>query len=72
MKELKETLELNPHITKVHFTESGEHFFNVHDNNQGGYTANGQPIVKTLSRSEILTSKDEVVEEKTEPKKGKK
>lgn len=68
MQALKETLEANPHIDKVHFTESGEHFFNVHDDHKGGYTANGKPITKTLSRAEILA--DEVKDEA--PKKGKK
>ncbi|MFL5807936.1 MAG: hypothetical protein ACJ749_00365 [Flavisolibacter sp.] len=30
-KELQDTVKMFPHIEDVHFTASGEHFFNVHE-----------------------------------------
>lgn len=30
-QDLHDTLEINDHIEKVHFTKTGDHFFNVHE-----------------------------------------
>ena len=30
-QDLHDTLEVNDHIEKVHFTKTGDHFFNVHE-----------------------------------------
>jgi hypothetical protein len=72
MEDLKATLEANPHITEVHYTDEINYSFIAHDV-KGQLVINGKPIIKTLKRDEILgaaiiTNEETIVEKK----KGKK
>ena len=44
-EELKQTVEMMPHIKHVHFTETGEHYLNVHEHDGKKY---GRFIYKTV------------------------
>src|SRR5690242_2603330 len=35
-EDLQRTVKANPHIQEVHFTKSGQHFFNAHDYKEKG------------------------------------
>jgi len=53
MELLKETVESHPEIANVYFTEDGHHHFRAHEV-KGELIINGQPIVKTMTREEVL------------------
>ena len=71
MEDLKATLEANPHISDVHFTDETNFTFIAHEV-QGKLVINGTPIIKTLKREEILGAANLNEDAVVEKKKGKK
>lgn len=58
--ELKDTLKENDHITDVHFTSGGHHYFNVHEHTDG--KKYGQ-----IHRATIINNKTGKKEEQVAP-----
>lgn len=52
---LKHFLHGNPHVEQVHFTEDGAYHINTYGEDGSKSAPGGAPIVKTLTRSEILS-----------------